>query len=265
MSRYVIALIGLSAVLPSCTRFSRPETETLNWSRSMPPGSQLRVRGILGQVSVEASTSGQVEVEAVKHGRGDIRSVHVDMVADGNDVTVCASWRRTDGCRTVEGPRHSFSIFRRSHNDNITVDFTVRVPPGVRVIAGTVIGSVTVRGATTDVTASSTSGTVDVWARSGTVKATAVNGDVVARVDSLASPNAVILHTVNGSARAEIPGSVDADIHLSTVNGELRADYPLGAEQGGFVGHNFRGVIGKGGLKLELTTVNGNVELRKRA
>ncbi|MDQ6887424.1 MAG: DUF4097 family beta strand repeat-containing protein [Gemmatimonadota bacterium] len=264
MSRYIIALVALVTVHSACTRFNRAETETLNWSRAMPPGSELRVRGVLGQVNIEASTTGQVEIQAVKHGRGDIRSVHVDMVAQGNDVTVCASWRRSDGCRNVDGPRNGFSIFRRSHNDKITVDFTLRVPPGVRVIAGTVIGSVTVRGATTDVTASSVSGTVDVWSHSGTVKATAVNGDVAVRIDSLASAGALVLHTVNGSARAELPASIDADVHLSTLNGELRADYPLGTDQGGIVGHNFRGVIGKGGSRLELTTVNGNVELRKR-
>ena len=71
--------------------------------------------------------------------------------------------------------------------------------------------------------------------------------------------------TVNGSITVELPERLDADLRMTTVNGTLSSrDYPL-TVTGRFSPQNLRATIGKGGTRLSFSTVNGNVELRKRA
>jgi DUF4097 and DUF4098 domain-containing protein YvlB len=66
---------------------------------------------------------------------------------------------------------------------------------------------------------------------------------------------------VNGSATAELPARLDADVEARTVNGSIQTDYPL--EVTGKVGKHARGMVGIGGRKVHVTTVNGSINLRK--
>ena len=62
----------------------------------------------------------------------------------------------------------------------------------------------------------------------------------------------------------ELPENLNADLRMTTVNGTLHSrDYPL-TVTGRFNPQNMRATIGKGGTRLSFTTVNGNVEIRKR-
>ena len=74
--------------------------------------------------------------------------------------------------------------------------------------------------------------------------------------------NGTFLKTVNGGITVELPASVAADIHAETVNGSIETDFPL-TVTGKFVGRRIDGVIGGGGRRLELETVNGSIALRK--
>jgi DUF4097 and DUF4098 domain-containing protein YvlB len=52
-------------------------------------------------------------------------------------------------------------------------------------------------------------------------------------------------------------------VHASTVNGGISTDFPL-TVQGRFGPKRLNGRIGDGGRTLSLTTVNGEIELRRR-
>jgi hypothetical protein len=47
------------------------------------------------------------------------------------------------------------------------------------------------------------------------------------------------------------------------VNGGIETDFPITIRRAGFVGHRLNGTIGRGGPRLELSTVNGSIHLRK--
>jgi DUF4097 and DUF4098 domain-containing protein YvlB len=55
----------------------------------------------------------------------------------------------------------------------------------------------------------------------------------------------------------------DADIEMSTVNGRFETNFPI-TIQGRLNPRQLRTRIGNGGRRIKLTTVNGNVELRRR-
>jgi DUF4097 and DUF4098 domain-containing protein YvlB len=68
---------------------------------------------------------------------------------------------------------------------------------------------------------------------------------------------------VNGSITLELPEGAGAEVSASNVNGGIETDFPITVRRVGFVGHRLRGTIGDGGPRLELSTVNGSIRIRK--
>ena len=69
--------------------------------------------------------------------------------------------------------------------------------------------------------------------------------------------------TVNGSITVELPDGVGAEVSAKTVNGDIGTDFPITVE-GRFSAKRLSGRIGGGGNRvLNLSTVNGGIELRR--
>ena len=234
------------------------------WEGAVASGKWVKLQNINGDVEVVAASGNRVEVTAVKRGRdADTDEVRIEVTRYGtNDenVMICAVWH--DATCDENGYRSK----RKGHHDDddVEVEFTVRLPRGVHISVGTVNGSVDVRGATGEVSASSVNGGVDAISEGGPVTASTVNGSIRASMRSLGDGD-LDFSTVNGSITVELPAQLDADLRMTTVNGTLSSrDYPL-TVTGRFSPQNLRATIGRGGTRLSFTTVNGNVELRKRA
>ena len=93
--------------------------------------------------------------------------------------------------------------------------------------------------------------------------AKSVNGSVHATMGTFDGTQDLDFSSVNGSVIAEFTGDVDADIDLRTVNGRFQTDWPV-TISGRIDPRHLRATLGKGGRLIKLSTVNGNVELRKR-
>jgi hypothetical protein len=142
-------------------------------------------------------------------------------------------------------------------------DFEVLVPKGVKVGIWTVNGGASVDGVTSEVRASTVNGSVEATSAGGPVQASTVNGRVHATMGRLDGDQDLNFSSVNGSVVAEFTGDIDADIDLSTVNGRFQTDWPV-TITGRIDPRHLRATLGKGGRRIKLSTVNGNVELRKR-
>ena len=236
------------------------------WEGAVRSGRWVQVQNINGDVDVVAATGDRVEITAVKRGRGDPETVRIEVTRYGpndEDVFVCAIWNDAtcDAERGYQSPKRR----NRHHDDedDVEVTFTVRVPRGVNVDAGTVNGSVDVRGVTGEVRAASVNGGVEAVSEGGPVTASTVNGSIRASMRSLGSGE-LEFTTVNGSITVELPEELNADVRMTTVNGTLSSrDFPM-TVSGRFSPQNLRATIGRGGTRLSFTTVNGNVEIRKR-
>jgi hypothetical protein len=254
----LLALATLPALLPAQDR--QVETNAFTWSGRIPAGRWINVRDLNGAISVERATGDRVEVTATRRWRrSDPKSVRFVVQKSGagdQDVTVCALWGDRSSCDEHGMDSHGV------RNNDVSVEFTVRVPDGVRVGVSTVNGGLTVDGVTSQVDASTVNGSVDVTTTSGPVSASTVNGSVRARMGKFTSDDDMDFTTVNGSVVAEFTGDLNADVELSTVNGRFRTDYPV-TVSGKLDPRHLKARIGKGGPKLTMTTVNGNVELRQ--
>ena len=243
---------------------TRQSDSSWSWTGRVPEGRWLVLRNLNGAIRVEAASGNQVEVSAVKRWRRgnpeDVRITRATFGASGESVVICAIWGDNAEC-DEDGYRSNNDGNNRRGNNDVTVDFTVRLPRGVKIESATVNGSVRIAGATSEVEASTVNGGVDAVSSGGPVRASTVNGDIEARMSDMGDGD-LSYSTVNGSVRLELPARVDAVVDLSTVNGSLSSDYPMTLE-GRVSPRRIRATIGQGGRRIKVSTVNGSVELKK--
>lgn len=265
MNRFVSTSFLLALAAPALVA-QEQQGRDFRWEGAVASGKWVKVQNINGDVEVVAASGNRVEITAIKRNRrGDTDDVRIEVKRYGTNeenVFVCAIWGEAT---CDENGYHSPKRRNRGHDDDndTEVEFTVRVPRGVNVDVGTVNGSVDIRGATGEVHASSVNGGVEAISEGGPVHASTVNGSIRASMRDLGDGD-LEFSTVNGSITVELPEDLNADLRMNTVNGTLSSrDFPL-TVTGRFNPQNMRATIGKGGTRLSFSTVNGNVEIRKR-
>jgi hypothetical protein len=262
--RFILgALLCAPALLSAQDRQTQRDAFTL--SERVPAGQWIRVRNINGEMRVRASSGDKVEITATKSWRrGDPKDVRIESrkSSDGS-ILVCALWTENTVC--TENSYSSNDDRRGRHNDHndVSVSFEISVPRGVKVGVWSVNGGVSVDGVTSEVLAGTVNGSVDAVSTGGPVQASTVNGSVHATMGRLDGGEDLNFSTVNGSIVAEFAGDIDANIDLATVNGRFQTDWPV-TVTGRIDPRHLRATLGKGGRRISLRTVNGNVELRKR-
>jgi len=266
-----IALLSFGAVVFAAFAAARPlaaqartEREAFTWAGRIPEGRWISVRNMNGTVNVTPGLTDKVEVTATRHTkRGNPEFVRFEVRKFGvgdQDVLICALWGETSNCDEM-GYRSRGD--RRSRDNEVWVEFHVRVPKGVKVGAYSVNGEVRVRDVAAEVEAESTNGSVIVSTLSGPVNARTTNGSVRATMGKFDLKSDLRFESTNGSVIAEFAEDINADVELSTVNGRFLTDFPV-TITGRIDPRRLRATLGKGGPRIRLATVNGNVELRRR-
>lgn len=266
--------------------------QDFNWSGRLGAGQTIEIRNIKGEIRAEPSGGGEVTVTARRTG-GRADRVRVEMVRRSNGVVICAlyparddddddgghGWRHRDG--DDDEPRDACNSGRGMNvrDSDAGVDFVVHVPAGVRLAARSVSGDVEVNGLRGPVDAASVSGDVHV-SSTAEVRATSVSGDVFAALGRIPS-DGLEFRSVSGDVTLELPSGTDADFSARTVSGEIESEFPLTIEgrrgrgsdddddRGGWprvrvrVGHDMHARLGRGGPDLNVTTVSGDITLRR--
>jgi hypothetical protein len=252
----VLALTAVAVVVTAGTLAA----QDFKWHSAMANGKTLEIRGVSGRVRASRATGSEAEVTAVKKAgrRGDPDDVEIKVVEDGDGVTICAVYPTRRGRSDCQSGGSHDENFR---DTDVEVDFEVKVPSGVDFVGVTVNGDVYARDLPADAEVSTVNGDVEVTA-AGIARGTTVNGSVTATVGKAAWTGTLHFSTVNGGITLTLPADIDVEVDANTVNGSIDSDFPI-TVQGKMRRSEFHGVIGKGGRRLELTTVNGSIELRK--
>jgi hypothetical protein len=246
------------------------DAEKWNWTGNVEQGRWLYIRNLNGAVRVEPSTGNTIEVQAMKYPgrRGNTRDVKitVEQRSGRGDVVICAIWNENtrcdeDGYRNTTNSR-DWQFWRdRDNRGDVSVDFVVRLPRGVRITATSVNGGVEVDGVESEVVAHTVNGNVTARTNGGPVSAKTVNGSLFVRTGDLGRGD-LDYSTTNGQITLEIPSGSNADLDLRTVNGDISSDFPLTIE-GRFNTRRVRGTIGRGGQLVRLHTTNGSIRVRR--
>lgn len=234
--------------------------EDFHWSWKVPAGKSLEIEGVNGAIHAVAASGDRVEVSARKHARrSDPGKVTIEVLEHEGGVTLCVrypdrGWGRRNEC-APNGKSHM-----STHDNDVQVDFEVRVPAGVRFVARTVNGGVDVESLDGPVEARTVNGSIVVSTRRLAVAST-VNGSIRAAFGSTSWDGPLEFTTVNGGITLDLAAQVNADVEAGTVNGAIETDFPI-TVQGRFNRRHLEGTIGKGGPRLKLSTVNGSIRLR---
>ena len=230
--------------------------EDFAWRGRLTAGQTLEVRGINGGITADA-TGGEAEVTAIKKARtSDPASVEIKTIEHSGGVTICAVYPTRGG-----GRANDCESGGNIRNNDVQVEFTVKVPAGVKLKVHTVNGGVRVGEVESDVDAASVNGSINV-AATGLVKAETVNGSIEASMGRADWTGQLDFETVNGSITLDLPADLSADVDAETVNGRIDVDFPLTGNVRK-TKRELRGTIGGGGRSLDLETVNGSITLRK--
>src|ERR1051326_2891081 len=232
---------------------------TFRWHGPLAEGKTIEIVGVNG--SIDASGR-EVEVVAEKRGRkSDPSEVEIRVVEHADGVTICAVY--PPGSR--DGRENECRPGGKGHNstrdNDVTVQWTVKVPRGVLFTGRTVNGDVDARGLTAEAEARTVNGSITVettsWADASTV-----NGSISARLGSTGWQGDLDFTTVNGRISVDLPESASMEVDASTVNGSMSTDFPL-TVRGRWGPRHMSGTVGQGGRRLSLSTVNGSMELRR--
>lgn len=238
------------------------------FQKELPLSSKgsFRLGNVNGDVAISTWKENKVEIKAIKKTRKDaenLQKVKIEVKESTDAVSV-------------------ETIYPKHDNTGVSVDYTVRVPEGVRLEdVNTVNGGINLTGPFGAATVTTVNGRVRVENASGDLKLETTNGDV----EAVNIAGQVSAETTNGGIELDLSG-LKGDVRAQTVNGGITLKWGAAAAVNGYleaettngsidVGfpitlqslektrHHLRGQIGSGGPRLSLETVNGSIHLTK--
>ena len=253
----LIAAAG-AALLAGSTVFTQQDFQ---WRGRVAPGQTIEIKGVNGGVRAVLANSNEVEVTAVRTARrSNPDSVRIEVVPHAGGVTICAVYPDVPG-RDPNRCEPGSEGHMNTRDNDVNVQFTVRVPAGVSFIGRTVNGGIEADSLEGDAEGHTVNGSVRLSA-SGLVRAATVNGSITASGGRADWNEAAHFDTVNGDVTLTIPATLNAELRAETVNGSIHTEFPV-TTTGRISPRRLRGTIGSGGPELSLATVNGSIHLLK--
>lgn len=220
--------------------------EPFHWNGHLSAGAVLEIHGVNGSIEVAPNPAGESVVDAEKWSRtGDPDRVKIEIERSRNRVAIRALY-----------PHRWFGF----DHDDVQVHFTVRVPAGVQLVLGTVNGSVEAEGLANRVYARTVNGSVHIDT-ADEAEARTVNGSM--RIRATPRTGDLHFHSVNGSVRLEIPAEASVRVRAHTLNGTIVSNLPAASLRTGFIGRSFVATVGRGDAQVEVSTINGSIQVRR--
>ena len=238
--------------------------QDFHWTGRLAAGKRLEIKGVNGSIRAMPGSGDQIDVTARKTARrSDPQEVEIRVVPFEDGVAICAVYPTPRRARHENSCEPGDDWNSSTDNNDVTVDFIIKLPAGIVFDGRTVNGDVDADNLGADASVSTVNGSVNVSA-AGHVEASTVNGTIRASMGRADWTGEAQFSTVNGGITLTLPDGVSAEVRAETVNGDLETDFPL-TVSGRFGPRRMRGTIGNGGgdRSLELTTVNGSIRIRK--
>jgi len=234
---------------------------TSEWRGEVAPGRQIEVKGVFGTIRAVRATGTQTVVTATRIGTAEaVDAVRIEAVTHAQGITVCAVYpdvpgRAPNACEP--GLAGNMSVWDGGRGV-VRVDFVVQVPDGVAFVGRTVTGTVEAEGLRGTAILHAVSGSLRV-STAGLATATTVTGSVTATIGLADWDRDLEFATTAGDLDITIPGGTNAEVWANAPSGRISTAFPLSPSASG----GMRGTIGTGGPLLRLTTLSGDITLRR--
>lgn len=250
-----LAACDISDEAPTHTR-----ENAFSYVAPLAAGSTLHLRTARGNITVEPSKDDTLRVWGDYAWRGSnepANGVTVTGTTLPGGVLVCAEW----GGRRSECTKDNYNADLSGRAGKTRVNFRVQVPAGVKLDLLGIDGDI-LSASSAPVLARGVNGDVTVVTSVGPVRAETLNGDVDARMTTLAGSDSVIVKTLNGEAWAFLPELVSASVDVQVSNGSLATDFGALIQASQSTKH-LRAVLGTGATPVHVKSFNGRAGLRK--
>ena len=248
-NRYLYLLPAM--LLMACVAGER-HSVTINRTWPADGIHRLNVNEVNGSVNVEAGTTNEITLVA-----------HVRAYEKPQPTAENQGYFKTEvngDTLEIGRKRHRKVHFIGFHfGDDVSVDYSLRVPPQLELELRTVNGRIATHGIDGPTEASNVNGEINLEnAGTADVYAHTVNGRVMAKF--VRDFQGAKLKTVNGRVVAVLPPSASFACDLSQVNGDFEATFPLSihSHPGS---RRVSGDVNGGRHELRISTVNGDIRL----
>lgn len=248
-------LISLCAALLAVQAQAWPGklTEEFHHTYPLSANGRVELENINGSVHITAWDQNEVKVDAVKYANTKERLDEVKIEVETESDFVSIRTRYPDHNNTFSG----------GWNDPAGVEYTVMVPRNARLDEISLVnGSLDVHGVSGEVHASCVNGKLTAQDLTGRLELSTVNGKLNAQFQQLGETS-IQLSSVNGGLEVTLPSDANARIDASTVSGGIDDDFGLHVNHHRWVGHDLRAELGSGRTRIELSNVNGHIDIRR--
>jgi DUF4097 and DUF4098 domain-containing protein YvlB len=229
-------------------------TEEFHHSYPLGAGGRVELDNINGAVHISAWDKDEVKVDAVKYANTKERMDDAEIEVESGSSYVSIRTRYRDHDHTWDNDN--------GWNNPASVEYTITVPRNARLDEIKLInGPLDIHGVAGEVRASCINGHMTAQGLQGRVKLEAVNSRMEVQFDRL-SNSPVELSSVNGGIELTLPSDAKAQLEASTVSGSIEDEFGLHVNNHRWVGHDLRGELGSGGPRIQLSNVNGRIEIR---
>lgn len=228
-------------------------TEEVSFSYTINNGGRISLDNINGDVTITGGKGDAVEITAFKKADNQEYLDGIEIRIDASDDTIRIDTKHPDSKRSFWGS-----------SDGGSVTYTLTVPASVNLDSiESVNGDIEISGVLGTVKAETVNGGIEANDLSENVSLETVNGSVHAYFTSLRGNQKVDCETVNGKVSLYLPANADASITAETVNGGIDGEEFGLVTNKGFVGRDMDGEVGNGSARVNLSTVNGGIKIRK--
>jgi hypothetical protein len=238
----VALLLAALAALPATAK--QMERWTANYPLAV--GGRVSVANVQGSIKVKGWDRARVQLTVEKTTTGDptrLSEVEISVEPRGDAF-------------------HVETLYTGSSDEPVVVDYTLRVPRQVWLESlRTVNGNILVREVEGAIDAQTLNGNIKQIGVAGSARAHTVNGSVTVSLRALPEPPAALqLETINGDLRLLLPSAANAELELSTVAGRIDSDF-FSAASAVHGDTSVRARLGRGGVRIRLRTVRGNIQV----
>ena len=242
------------------------QTETIVRVFPLPSEGDISISNVNGQIQIEAWDKDSVRVSAEKIIRASskekaqeyLKELKIEFETESDFLSIKPIFPKHTG----EGWNFFDWLFGTGSRIRATVNFHLWVPRQSSIESSSVNGSTRITGTTGEIDTKGTNGRLLFKDVCGDISGETVNGSISARILNGGSLNSLVLKTINGSITIELPETAGGHIVLKTVNGSIESDFPI-EFTGKISRHKMKGHFGKGHSRVELTTINGAIRVRK--
>ena len=253
----IVMCVGLSSLVVIAQDFQK--------SYRLAQDSRVSVKNVSGAVIVKGYDGESIVVTGIKEGR-DRDQITIEDLSNGGNVEVKV--RYPEHCNCNASVRFEVKVPRSINYDydafsSVSGDVEVDGAAGT-LRAKSVSGNVRIKDANGTIDAKSVSGEVHVEKASGAVNAKSTSGNVRVDLVRVDGTNRMEFGSVSGNVNVSLPAGVGAEIEMSTMSGSLETDFPITIEKKEYgPGRSARGRVGDGARTLKMSSVSGNLNLRR--